>query len=98
MGAIVPVVMSGGAGTRLWPASRAANPKQLHKLVGERTLLQQSIDRVAEGEDGLFAAPVVVCNERYADQVRAQLDGLPSPARLILEPLGRKTAAVAACA
>jgi mannose-1-phosphate guanylyltransferase / mannose-6-phosphate isomerase len=95
---IVPVVMSGGAGTRLWPASRQARPKQLHKLAGERTLLQGTLDRMGAGADGLFAAPVVVCNARYADQVRAQLSGLPSPARLILEPFGRNTAAVAACA
>jgi mannose-1-phosphate guanylyltransferase/mannose-6-phosphate isomerase len=88
--------MSGGAGTRLWPASRSASPKQLHRLVGERTLLQQSIDRV--GAADLFAPPIIVCNERYARQVREQLADLPSPPRMILEPFGRNTAAVAACA
>ena len=98
MDAIIPVVMSGGAGTRLWPASRAANPKQLHALVGPRTLLQETMERMAPGDDGLFDAPVIVCNRAYADQVRKQLAGLPSPPRLILEPFGRNTAAVAACA
>ena len=95
---ITPVVMSGGAGTRLWPASRTANPKQLHRLVGARTLLQDTLGRLAPGADALFGAPVIVCNARYADQVRGQLQDHPAPPRLILEPFGRNTAAVAACA
>src|ERR1044072_3600041 len=65
-----PVIMSGGAGTRLWPASRAANPKQFHALVGERTLLAQALERLS-GE-GLFGPALVVCNQAHAEAVRAQ--------------------------
>ena len=69
---IVPVILSGGSGTRLWPVSRESFPKQLWPLVSDRTLLQETALR-AHG-DG-FAPPVVVCNQEHrfliAEQLRA---------------------------
>ena len=67
---ITPVLMSGGAGTRLWPLSRRARPKQFHALGGEATLIQQTALRVT-GE--MFGPPMVVCNVAHADLVREQL-------------------------
>ena len=67
---ITPVILSGGAGTRLWPLSRELYPKQLLPLVGTRTMLQQTLLRL----DGLAtAAPVVVCNEAHRFLVAEQL-------------------------
>lgn len=88
-----PVIMSGGAGQRLWPASRAANPKQFHALAGDKTLLRRALDRMSL--QGLFAAPVVVCNAAHASAVRAELG---QGGRVVLEPMGRNTAACAAAA
>ncbi|MBV8685436.1 MAG: mannose-1-phosphate guanylyltransferase [Alphaproteobacteria bacterium] len=94
---IRPVILSGGAGTRLWPLSRLGRPKQLVSLTGDSTMLQQTAARVADSE--LFAPPLVVAGEAHADEIEAQLGaiGLP-PARLILEPAARSTAAAAALA
>lgn len=94
---ITPVIMSGGAGSRLWPISRKAKPKQLHALGGEHTLLRQTLDRLAFAPD-LFAAPVVVCAAAHEAAVRRECAGLTEAARLILEPVGRNTAACAAVA
>ncbi|HEY9234819.1 MAG TPA: sugar phosphate nucleotidyltransferase, partial [Phenylobacterium sp.] len=55
---IIPVLMSGGAGTRLWPLSRNAKPKQFHRLGGDNTLIQDTARRLT-GEG--FAAPIVIC-------------------------------------
>lgn len=89
---ILPVILSGGAGTRLWPLSRAARPKQLLALTGEKTMLELTAARVL-GE--AFSPPVVVCNARHADEIAAQLG---PGARLILEPAGRNTAPAVALA
>ncbi|HEY4973421.1 MAG TPA: sugar phosphate nucleotidyltransferase, partial [Steroidobacteraceae bacterium] len=59
---LVPVILSGGAGTRLWPLSRELHPKQLLALVGPRTMLQDTVQRLAGLE---VAAPMVVCNEAH---------------------------------
>ena len=93
---ITPVILSGGAGTRLWPLSRELYPKQLLALVGERTMLQQTLLRL----DGLAAfAPVIVCNEAHRFLVAEQLRQLNIEARAtILEPLGRNTAPAIALA
>lgn len=95
--AIVPVILSGGSGTRLWPVSRRQYPKQLLPLVGEATMLQQTVARL----DGLdeVAAPVVVCNHAHADVVVAQLDAIGrAPSAVVLEPVGRSTAPAVALA
>jgi mannose-1-phosphate guanylyltransferase/mannose-6-phosphate isomerase len=92
---ITPVVMSGGAGSRLWPISRIAKPKQLHALTGDGTLLRDTLERLASAPD-VFAPPVVVCSAAHEDVVREQLADLDHPPELILEPMGRNTAACAA--
>jgi mannose-1-phosphate guanylyltransferase/mannose-6-phosphate isomerase len=95
--AIIPVILSGGSGTRLWPVSRESFPKQLWPLVSERTLLQETALRAC-GEG--FAPPIVVCNQEHrfliAEQLRAA--GIAAP-RILLEPVGRNSApAIAAAA
>lgn len=89
-----PLILCGGAGTRLWPLSREQYPKQLLSLVGSRTLLQETVLRLS-GISGDFelAPPVLVGNHEYrfllAEQLRAA--GVSS-AQLVLEPAGRNTA------
>jgi mannose-1-phosphate guanylyltransferase/mannose-6-phosphate isomerase len=93
---ITPVLMSGGAGTRLWPLSRRARPKQFHALGGERTLIQDTALRVT---GDLFGPPMVVCNAAHAELVREQLLAVGvTPRTLILEPEGRNTGPASAVA
>ncbi|MCA9651936.1 MAG: mannose-1-phosphate guanylyltransferase/mannose-6-phosphate isomerase [Myxococcales bacterium] len=94
---LVPVILSGGSGTRLWPLSRRQHPKQLQALVGDRTMLQRTVAR-AEGLPEV-GAPLVVCNEAHAELVAAQLRAIERPAAaIVLEPLGRNTAPAVAVA
>ncbi len=96
MARITPVLMSGGAGTRLWPLSRKARPKQFHALGGEQTLIQQTALRVT---GPMFGPPMVVCNAAHADLVREQLAAVGVTAKLlILEPEGRNTGPASAIA
>ena len=89
---IQPVVLSGGSGTRLWPLSREKYPKQLLSLIGEDSLLQATVRR-ADGIAGTtLAEPMVVCNEEYRFVIAEQLRLMGRPGRIVLEPLGRKTA------
>ena len=94
---IVPVILSGGSGTRLWPVSRESFPKQLWPLMSDHSLIQETALR-AKGPG--FAQPVIVCNEAHrfliAEQLRAAgIEG----ARIVLEPVGRNSApAIAAAA
>jgi mannose-1-phosphate guanylyltransferase/mannose-1-phosphate guanylyltransferase/mannose-6-phosphate isomerase len=93
---IVPVILSGGSGTRLWPMSRAEKPKQLLSLTAEETMLQLTARR-ASGER--FASPIVVANAFHVDMVEEQLAAANSPAQaLVLEPMGRNTAPAIALA
>ena len=93
---LIPVILSGGAGTRLWPLSRELYPKQLLALLGPRTMLQQTALRVG-GLD--CAAPVVVCNEAHRFLVAEQLRALKlAPRAIVLEPFGRNTAPAIALA
>ena len=89
---IIPVILSGGSGTRLWPLSRALRPKQLLSLVNDTTMIQDTVSRL-QGISQL-AAPIVVCNEEHrfmiAEQMR-EIDITPS-AIILLEPVGRNTA------
>lgn len=94
---LVPVVLSGGSGTRLWPLSRELYPKQLLPLVGKGTMLQETLARlhgVAE-----VGAPVVVCNESHRFLVAEQLRQVNVAASaIVLEPVGRNTAPAVAVA
>ena len=97
---IIPAIMSGGAGTRLWPVSTGDRPKQFHVLGGENSLFQATVSRVVGGMGAIeFRAPIVLCNHRYADLVEAELAAAGvEPAAIVLEPAPRNTAAVAAIA
>ncbi|HVP09384.1 MAG TPA: mannose-1-phosphate guanylyltransferase/mannose-6-phosphate isomerase [Burkholderiales bacterium] len=95
--AIVPVILCGGAGSRLWPVSRQLLPKQFLPLVTGRTLLQDTAlrARAAAGDSEIL----VICNEAHRFLVQDQLSEVNIPARILLEPAGRSTAAaVAVCA
>jgi mannose-1-phosphate guanylyltransferase/mannose-6-phosphate isomerase len=94
---LIPVILSGGSGTRLWPLSRELYPKQLLPLVGNRTMLQETVARVRGL--GEVAAPVAVCNESHRFMVAEQLrDFGVTPAAIVLEPRGRNTAPAVAVA
>ena len=93
---IWPVILSGGSGTRLWPLSRTAMPKQLLALTGARTMLQDTVLRVA---GPAFHAPLIVCGEAHAVAIAAQLTAIDiTPAATIIEPAARNTAAAIALA
>jgi len=96
-GKIHPVILSGGSGTRLWPLSRQAYPKQLLPLMSERTMLQETAARTAS--DSGFAAPIVVCSDEHRFLIAEQLQeaGI-EPRRIVLEPVARNTAPAVAVA
>lgn len=93
---IHPVILSGGAGSRLWPLSTPAHPKQFHALAGPRTLIQDTALRFDTG----FEAPRIIANQAHGALVTHQMDQIGTPpARLMLEPCARNTApAIAAAA
>jgi len=88
--AIIPVILSGGAGSRLWPYSTEDTPKQFLSFTGARSLFQMTLDRVRDGQR--FGPSIVVANVRHAELCNRELLG-ENGARLILEPLARNTAA-----
>lgn len=94
---IVPVILAGGQGTRLWPKSRSARPKQFIDLVGGDSLFQQTLARV--GDKNRYAAPIVITNADYRFLVaeQAQEAGVVLEA-ILLEPVARNTAAAIAAA
>src|SRR5215470_15438635 len=97
---IIPAIMSGGAGTRLWPLSTEAKPKQFHRLGGSGTMFAETIARVrGDVGDLSFAAPIVLSNVAHAGLVESELaaNGV-APAAIVLEPVPRNTAAVGAIA
>jgi mannose-1-phosphate guanylyltransferase/mannose-6-phosphate isomerase len=94
MSVIYPVILSGGAGTRLWPLSREMYPKQLLALTSQHSMLQDTALRLA-GIAGC-RAPLVVCNEAHRFTVAEQLRTLRlEPAGILLEPIGRNTVELA---
>ena len=94
---ITPIILCGGGGTRLWPRSRRSKPKPFLPLLGQRTLFQQALDRVAQADDGrdCFAPPIVVAGE---DHVPLVLDQGGKALSIIAEPTGRNTAPAIALA
>ena len=94
---VIPVILCGGAGSRLWPLSRELYPKQLLSLVNDYSLLQNTVNRCAAHPD--VESPVLVCNEAHRFLVAEQLREIDvSPSRIILEPKGRNTAPAVALA
>lgn len=93
---MVPVILSGGSGSRLWPLSRKLYPKQFLALTGQHTLFQQTLQRVDRPD---MAAPIVVCNEAHRFIVAEQLQAIGCQAQsVLLEPFGRNTAPAVALA
>lgn len=93
---ITPVIMSGGSGTRLWPLSTPAAPKQFHALATPNTMIQETALRLTG--DG-FLNPIAICGRGHLDLVTSQLAQIgTSPQAVVLEPMARNTAAVAAIA
>ncbi len=93
---VFPVILSGGAGTRLWPLSRELYPKQLLPLASDRSLLQDTARRVSGPG---FEGPLVVCNEEHRFVIAEQLRQIGiAPQALMLEPAARNTAPAAAAA
>lgn len=86
---IVPIVLSGGSGTRLWPLSRELYPKQFHSLVSKQTLFQDTINRLPKD----VSSPLIICNEIHRFIVAEQLRQIDSKNNgIILEPIGKNTA------
>jgi mannose-1-phosphate guanylyltransferase len=94
---IVPVILSGGSGTRLWPLSTDHSPKQFLALASDRTMFADTLART--GDASRFAAPLIIGAERHAALMEAELDGeAHRGARIILEPSARNTAPAIALA
>lgn len=94
---LIPVILSGGSGTRLWPLSRELYPKQFLPLVSERTMIQDTLLR-GVGLPGV-GSPIVVCNEAHRFLVAEQLRQISiEPRSILLEPVGRNTAPAVAIA
>jgi mannose-1-phosphate guanylyltransferase/mannose-6-phosphate isomerase len=91
-----PVILSGGAGSRLWPLSRSLFPKQLLALAGEQSLIQDTALRVQGGE---FLPPLIICNVEHRFLIAEQMrEAAIEPEAIVLEPVGRNTAPAAAIA
>jgi len=95
--AIIPVILSGGSGTRMWPLSRSHYPKQFLPLVTENSLLQDTVTRLPANAD--MCAPMVICNQDHRFMVAEQMHQLGiEPTAILLEPFGRNTAPAVALA
>ena len=95
-GRLIPVVMCGGAGTRLWPVSRESMPKQFVPLVDERSTFQQVLGRIADVE--LFDRPIIITNSDFRFIVAEQLRECDIEADIVLEPMRRDSAMAVAVA
>ena len=96
---IVPLILSGGVGSRLWPVSTNTRPKQFHALAGMRSMFADTLDRVRPSLEVAFSAPMIVSGARHKDVIEAELElsGVLN-ATLVLEPVARNTAAALAAA
>src|SRR5690606_36068809 len=96
--AVIPGILSGGAGTRLWPLSRNHRPKQFLALVGERTMLQETHFRTLALGD-VIRPPIIVCNQEHRFLVAEQMrEAGGAPQTIVLEPAGKNTAPAVAIA
>lgn len=96
---VVPVIMSGGSGSRLWPLSTPVNPKQFHAFASDQSLIQETLARVAGAAPVDLLAPIVICSADHRALVEGHLaQAGTAPSAIVLEPFGRNTAAVAAIA
>ncbi len=98
---VLPVILSGGSGTRLWPYSRSLYPKQFLPLTSEQTMVQETIGRLLAFDQGAIEidSPLVICNEDHRFMVAEQLRLISvEPSGIILEPFGRNTAPAIALA
>lgn len=94
---IIPIILSGGVGSRLWPLSHSGFPKQFASLVGKQSLLQNTVERLQGLSD--ISEPIIVCNKQHGDLVTKQLQAIElSAGAIILEPIGRNTAPAVALA
>ncbi len=94
---MVPVILSGGSGTRLWPLSRELYPKQLMPLAGSSTMLQETVARLSGIRD--MTAPLIVANENHRFMISEQMKNIGvTPSAIMLEPVARNTAPAAAAA
>ncbi|MCC2112831.1 MAG: mannose-1-phosphate guanylyltransferase/mannose-6-phosphate isomerase [Hyphomicrobiales bacterium] len=93
---IVPVILCGGNGLRLWPVSSRSLPKQFLPLIGTRTLFEETLDRVAAPE--LFDRPIVITNNRFRFLAAEQIATVEAGADIVLEPAQRDSAAAVAAA
>jgi mannose-1-phosphate guanylyltransferase len=93
---MVPIILAGGKGTRLWPLSRAAGPKQFIKLAGPRTMFQEALLRVSD--TGLYEMPIVMANDEFRFFVVEQAREIGvNLSAILLEPVGRNTAVAVTC-
>jgi mannose-1-phosphate guanylyltransferase len=93
---LLPIILAGGSGTRLWPLSRELYPKQFHALAGSHTMLQETVMRL-QGLD--CESPLVICNEEHRFIAAEQLRQIGEDgATILLEPVGRNTAPAIALA
>ncbi len=92
---ITPVIIAGGSGTRLWPLSRAGHPKQFLALNGDKTMLQQTVERLS---DLPTTQSITICHEEHRFFVAEQLREIDALGEIILEPIGRNTAPAIALA
>ena len=94
-GEVLPFILCGGAGTRLWPLSREAFPKQFHRLTGPQSLFQETCSRLSGGEFGKLS---VLSNYQHRFLIQEQLQEIGLRADIALEPVSRNTAPAACVA
>ncbi|MCP4002086.1 MAG: mannose-1-phosphate guanylyltransferase/mannose-6-phosphate isomerase [Gammaproteobacteria bacterium] len=94
---LLPVILCGGSGSRLWPMSRSQYPKQLLRLIGDNSLLQGTMTRLG-GLSEHLSDPLLICNEQHRFLVAQQFADIGITPKLVLEPLGRNTAPATAIA